>query len=85
MAACTRRHRHDRFRGQSTPTRGFDRAPVPPPRLRSRPRPSHPRSRARTRLLANGRTQWVAWMASLIGWLLATAIIAGITRRVTRT
>jgi hypothetical protein len=30
-------------------------------------------------------TQWVAWTASLIGWLLATAIIAGITRRVTRT
>ena len=33
---------------------------------------------------ASDSTQLVAWVASLLGWLLATAIIAGITRRLTR-
>jgi hypothetical protein len=31
-----------------------------------------------------GATQWVAWASTLAGWLLATAAIAGITRRLSR-
>jgi hypothetical protein len=31
-----------------------------------------------------GLTRWVAWAASLAGWLLATTVIAGITRRLAR-
>lgn len=31
-----------------------------------------------------GVTQWIAWAGSLCGWLLATTVIAGITRRLTR-
>ena len=32
-----------------------------------------------------GPARWVAWAAVLAGWLLATTVIAGITRRVNRT
>jgi hypothetical protein len=31
-----------------------------------------------------GATQWLAWASSLAGWLLATTVIAGITRALTR-
>jgi hypothetical protein len=31
-----------------------------------------------------GATQWIAWTSALTGWLLATAVIAGITRRLVR-
>lgn len=31
-----------------------------------------------------GVTQWIAWASALTGWLLATAVIAGITRRLVR-
>ena len=31
-----------------------------------------------------GLTRWVAWAATLAGWLLATTVIAGITRRLNR-
>jgi hypothetical protein len=31
-----------------------------------------------------GFTQWIAWASALAGWLLATAVIAGITRRLVR-
>ncbi|WP_157017469.1 hypothetical protein [Cryptosporangium arvum] len=32
-----------------------------------------------------GPTRWVAWAAVPAGWLLATTVIAGITRRMNRT
>jgi hypothetical protein len=31
-----------------------------------------------------GMTQWIAWVSALAGWLLATAVIAAITRRLVR-
>jgi hypothetical protein len=31
-----------------------------------------------------GATQWIAWTSALAGWLLATTVIAGITRRLVR-
>jgi hypothetical protein len=34
--------------------------------------------------VANGTGQWIAWAASLVGWVLATAVIVGITRLLAR-
>jgi hypothetical protein len=34
--------------------------------------------------VANGPGQWIAWAASLVGWLLATAVIVGVTRLLAR-
>jgi hypothetical protein len=31
-----------------------------------------------------GVTQWIAWASAIAGWLLATTVLAGITRRLVR-
>jgi len=34
--------------------------------------------------VATGAGQWVSWLVSLAGWILATTVIAGVTRILTR-